>query len=195
MSSSRPLIAEVLLLAVASLGVALLVNTARGTSGLDLGKDYFPASTRAAQQAEENAGAAQNQEGSSSKPQHGFQAFQLEDAQAYQPYAAARDGVVFLDARSRKLYEAGHIPGARLCHHYRQDEYLPGLLDELRAADVVVIYCAGGDCEDSIQLATDLVFQYALPQELLAIYEGGYEEWVEAGGAVVEGADPGGDSE
>ena len=28
------------------------------------------------------------------------------------------------------------------------------------------VWCAGGDCEDSIQLATDLVFQYALPQEL-----------------------------
>ena len=83
MSSSRPLIAEVLLLAVASLGVALLVNTARGTSGLELSKDYFPASTRAAQQAEENAGAAQSQEGSSSKPQPGFLAFQLEEARPW----------------------------------------------------------------------------------------------------------------
>ena len=64
------------------------------------------------------------------------------------------------------------------------------MLEELRAADIVVIYCAGGDCEDSIQLATDLVFTHGLTQELIAIYEGGFAEWVNAGLEVREGLQP-----
>ena len=53
----------------------------------------------------------------------------------------------------------------------------------------MIIYCAGGDCEDSIQLATDLVFTHGLSKEMIAIYEGGYEEWVNAelGTAMTEG--------
>lgn len=175
----RSLAVEVLLLAVTSLAVALIVNAVRGQSGVQLGRDYFPADSIATP-AEDLGAGEQNSHSATGKPQHGYQSLNLADAQAYQPYAESREGIVFLDARSKKLYDAGHIPGARLCHHYRQDEYLPELLDELRAADLVVIYCAGGDCEDSIQLATDLVFQYGLSQELVSIYEGGYEEWVAA---------------
>lgn len=176
----RSLATEILLLAVTSLAIALIVNAVRGNSGLQLGRDHFPAdSLEATAGAGEGEGGAQASEGTG-KPQHGYQSFTLEDAKTYQPYAEARDGIVFLDARSKKLYDAGHIPGARLCHHYRQDEYLPALLDELREADMVIIYCAGGDCEDSIQLATDLVFTHGLSQEMIAIYEGGYEEWVNA---------------
>ena len=176
----RSLATEILLLAVTSLAIALIVNAVRGNSGLQLGRDHFPADSL---EAPEDNGAGESGEAAaegSGKPQHGYQSFSLEDAKTYQPYAEARDGIVFLDARSKKLYDAGHIPGARLCHHYRQDEYLPALLDELREADMVIIYCAGGDCEDSIQLATDLVFTHGLSQEMIAIYEGGYEEWVNA---------------
>lgn len=185
----RSLATETLLLAASSLAIALTVNTARGKSGLQLGRDHFPAdSLEATAGAGEGETSEQEAEGSV-KPQHGYQSFTLEDAKTYQPYAEARDGIVFLDARSKKLYDAGHIPGARLCHHYRQGEYLPALLDELRGADLVIIYCAGGDCEDSIQLATDLVFTHGLSKEMIAIYEGGYEEWVNAelGTAMTEG--------
>ncbi|MCH2101827.1 MAG: rhodanese-like domain-containing protein [Planctomycetes bacterium] len=173
----RSLVTEALLLAATSLAVALIVISIRGNGGLQLSRDHFPADSLGGPEAEVEIGRGKVTE-NGSKPEHGYQSLTVDDAQVYQPYAEARDGIVFLDARSKKLYEAGHIPGARLCHHYRQDEYLPALLDELRAADLVIIYCAGGDCEDSIQLATDLVFIHGLSHEVIAIYEGGYEEWV-----------------
>jgi rhodanese-related sulfurtransferase len=185
----RSLSGEVLILASLTLAAALLVNGLRGQSGLELGRDYFPADSIAANPAEGPGDLPKNGEGPS-KPQHGYTSFNLEDAKDYQQYLDAQDGVIFLDARSQKLFEAGHIPGARLCHHYRQDQYIPAMLEELRAADIVVIYCAGGDCEDSIQLATDLVFTHGLTQELIAIYEGGFAEWVEAGLDVRTGQQP-----
>lgn len=191
MSRPRSLLGEILILAALTLAIALLVNGLRGQSGLDLGRDYFPADSLPGK-VDSGSGeeVADSQGGTSTKLEHGYESFSLEDAQDYQPYAEARDGIVFLDARSAKLYEAGHIPGSRLCYHYQQDQYIPDLLEELRAADMVVIYCAGGDCEDSIQLATDLVFTHGLTQDLIAIYEGGYEEWVEAGLEVRAGATP-----
>lgn len=189
MTRPRSLATEILLLAVTSLAVALIVNAVRGNSGLQLGRDHFPADSIPAPSGEGEPTEGDAEVAGSGKPQHGYQSFTLEDATTYQPYAEARDGIVFLDARSKKLYDAGHIPGARLCHHYRQDEYLPALLEELREADMVIIYCAGGDCEDSIQLATDLVFTHGLSQEMIAIYEGGYEEWVDAELAIATAED------
>jgi rhodanese-related sulfurtransferase len=185
----RSLSGEVLILASLSLAAALLVNGLRGQSGLDLGRDYFPADSIAAEPGDGLGDAAENGE-NAGKPQHGYTSFNLADAQDYQQYLDDQDGVMFLDARSEKLFEAGHIPGARLCHHYRQDQFIPAMLEELRAADIIVIYCAGGDCEDSIQLATDLVFTHGLTQELIAIFEGGFAEWVDAGLAVRAGKQP-----
>jgi len=185
----RSLSGEVLILASLTLAAALLVNGLRGQSGLDLDRDYFPADSIATESSDGPGDAAENGE-ATGKPQHGYTSFYLADAKDYQQYLDDQDGVIFLDARSQKLFEAGHIPGARLCHHYRQDQYIPAMLEELRAADIVVIYCAGGDCEDSIQLATDLVFTHGLTQELIAIYEGGFAEWVNAGLEVREGLQP-----
>lgn len=182
MNRPRSLFGEALAVAAISLAAALLVNMVRGQSGLDLGRDYFPADSL---ETPESDPSPENGEGSPTetggKPQHPYTSFNLEDAQLYQPEALKADGIVFLDARSKKLFDAGHIPGSRLCHHYRQDEYLPALMPELEAADLIIIYCAGGDCEDSIQLATDLVFQHGISKEQIAIYEGGYAEWVDAG--------------
>lgn len=185
----RSLSGEVLILASLTLAAALLANGLRGQSGLELGRDYFPAdSIKTEASAGQGTPPAPGEVGS--KPQHGYTSFTLADAKDYQQYLADQDGVIFLDARSEKLFEAGHIPGARLCHHYRQDQFIPAMLEELRAADIIVIYCAGGDCEDSIQLATDLVFTHGLTQELIAIFEGGFAEWVDAGLEVRAGKQP-----
>lgn len=176
MMRPQGLIAEIAALSVATLVVALIANAFNDSSGLKLGRDYFPAEAAPAQR--------------STPLEHQFQSLTLEDAKLYQEYAAGEQGVVFLDARSEKLYRAGHIPGSHLCHHYQQDRYIPDLLPMMREADIVVIYCAGGDCEDSIQLATDLVYTHGLPLELMAIYEGGYDEWTQAELPVREGATP-----
>ena len=68
-----------------------------------------------------------------------------------QPY------VIVLDARSKEDYELAHIPGAHLADHYHQQQYVEPLAEAIRMVPIVVVYCKGGDCEDSIFLARDLV--------------------------------------
>lgn len=180
MKPPRTLIGEAVLLAAMTFAIALVAN-ALHPKGLDLGRNYFPAD-----QVEdvENGEPAQGL-------QHDFAVLSLADVKDYQPYAAGEDAYyLILDARSEKDYKVGHIPGARLCHHYHQDLYVPNLLSQMNAVDLIIIYCAGGDCEDSIQLATDLVYTHGVPKELVTIFEGGWEEWEEAGLEIKEGEQP-----
>lgn len=182
MKPPRTPLGEAVLLAAITLAVALVAN-ALHPKGLDLGRDYFPVSKLENEPAENGEGGK--------KLQHDYTVISFDDFQAWQPYAKDEDGgVLILDARSERDYKAGHIPGSRLCHHYHQDLYVPELLPQMNAADMVIIYCAGGECEDSIQLATDLVFTHGVHKELISIYEGGYEEWTEAGLEVQEGEQP-----
>lgn len=87
---------------------------------------------------------------------------------------------IFLDSREAEDYEAGHISGAVSVplSAYRDGEvplYVP-------KGSLVVIYCAGGDCELSQDLARLLVKD---GYRKVRVYEGGYEEW-EALGMPVE---------
>jgi 3-mercaptopyruvate sulfurtransferase SseA len=53
------------------------------------------------------------------------------------------------------------------------------LRPELEMAFFVIVYCNGGDCDDSIHLATDLSSLYGIPTENIYVYEGGLNQWVE----------------
>ncbi|MDP6963285.1 MAG: rhodanese-like domain-containing protein [Planctomycetota bacterium] len=85
--------------------------------------------------------------------------------------------VVVIDARNEAAYELGHIPGAYLVDHYRQQQYLDQLAPLISQTPIVVVYCKGGDCEDSIFLARDLAYKYDVAVESLFIYEGGTNDW------------------
>lgn len=86
------------------------------------------------------------------------------------------DLVVFVDARDEKQYMAGHIPGAFLFDHYRAERYLPDVLPVCMNADQIVLYCYGGDCEDS-EFAAVILRDAGVPNEKLGIYTGGFAEW------------------
>lgn len=98
--------------------------------------------------------------------------------------------VVFVDARSPEEYAKGHIPGAVLVYHYAVDRYLPDVLPTLRQAGHIVVYCNGGDCEDSAALANVLIFDEGLDYESVCVYEGGIVEWKELGRPVQTGPQP-----
>ncbi|MFT7516640.1 MAG: rhodanese-related sulfurtransferase [Myxococcota bacterium] len=117
---------------------------------------------------------------SSAEIEHEFKSIDSAELASYldilfdeQPY------VMLLDARSKADYEIAHIPGAHLADHYQQQQYLQPLTAALQQAPIVVVYCKGGDCEDSIFLARDLVYRYGLATESLRIYEGGMNDWLE----------------
>lgn len=82
-----------------------------------------------------------------------------------------------LDARRTKDYEAGHIAGAKSVPVWESDvdERIVALLNEGRnMASPVVLYCSGGDCEDSHMLAQKL---FGAGFSNLLVYKDGWPDW------------------
>ena len=118
-------------------------------------------------------------------PAHGLLAIGYQQALKIYQDPMYLDGLcIFVDARSDAAYGEGHIPGAYQLDHYHLERYLPEVLPAAQRADRIVLYCEGGDCEDSIFAANDLLEQ-DIEYDHLLIYEGGIEEW-ERNGAPLE---------
>jgi rhodanese-related sulfurtransferase len=99
--------------------------------------------------------------------------------QVYELYGDSRYGqglVMFVDARQDPEYLEGHIPGAYLFDPYRADIHFGTVLMAGQNAEQIVIYCNGGDCEDSEHAAL-LLSQAGVPGPKLLVYSGGFEEW------------------
>ncbi len=92
----------------------------------------------------------------------------------------AQDLVVFVDARNDSHYAEAHIPGAYQFDHYYPDRYLANLLPVVQHAESIVVYCTGGDCEDSEFAATALK-DTGIPPERLSVYVGGVDDWKSRG--------------
>ena len=101
---------------------------------------------------------------------------QAEAVQLFQEAQKTPNVVVFVDARSTDAYQAGHIPGAYQLDYYHKEDYLPQVLPACMTARQVVVYCAGGSCEDSL-LTASVLLAPVISKEKLAVYAGGYTEW------------------
>jgi len=103
---------------------------------------------------------------------------------------AFRQGFPFLDARRSADYRLGHIRGAHGISVWESD-----LDEKLTRFDAtghplkspIVIYCNGGDCQDSGLLAARLT---GLGYRHLLLYRGGYPEWISKGRPIVQGEQP-----
>ena len=84
--------------------------------------------------------------------------------------------IVFVDARDDTHYQAGHIPGAYQLNPYEFERYLPTTLPPCLAATNVIVYCNGGECEDS-EFAAITLNQAGVPAANLFVYAGGITEW------------------
>lgn len=84
-----------------------------------------------------------------------------------------KNNVHFVDARETKLYGEGHIPGAVNIpfEHVAEQESIA-----IPKEDLVVIYCDGGDCHLSHDLAAYMIEG---GWKRIAVYEGGWAEWSE----------------
>jgi rhodanese-related sulfurtransferase len=99
-------------------------------------------------------------------------------------------GALLLDARRTDVYALGHLPGAR-CLPVWED----GLAEKIAAlqaakADPILptlVYCAGGDCEDSHLLAQKL---WMAGFRNLRVYTGGYPDWAGHGWPTAKGMTP-----
>ncbi len=119
----------------------------------------------------------------------------------FEQHIQAQTGeVVLIDARGQEgAYEAGHILGAE---HITTDIFWDNLeviyfgapmpaqerMQMVAPDQWVVIYCGGGDCDESENLRTLLVDSFGL--ENVWIFEAGYPAWEEAGLPTAEGSTP-----
>jgi rhodanese-related sulfurtransferase len=95
--------------------------------------------------------------------------------------------VLILDARRTKVYEEGHIAGARSISVWESDvdTKVTALVNEARDGAIpVVLYCSGGDCEDSHMLAQKL---FGAGFNNLLVYRDGWPDWQKRGGKSAAG--------
>lgn len=92
----------------------------------------------------------------------------VETVTAYELY---RQGALFVDARERERYEAGHVPGA-----VQADP--DGDLAMLPYGKVVVVYCDGPECGASARLAARLA---QLRTGKTLVMTAGWPGWLAAG--------------
>lgn len=87
--------------------------------------------------------------------------------------------LLILDARNDQHYRTAHIPGALQFDHYRAEAHLATVIPASLAAEQIVVYCTGGDCEDS-EFAALMLRDAGIPNERLFIYAGGMADWIAA---------------
>lgn len=97
-------------------------------------------------------------------------------------------GALFLDARRSREYLEGHVAGA-LSFPIWESQVVKARIEALVAEGrdgslPVVLYCSGGDCEDSHMLAQSL---FGAGFENLLVYRDGFPDWIARGGAVAAG--------
>ncbi len=84
---------------------------------------------------------------------------------------------VFIDAREAQEYESGHIQNAiNIPYDYYED--YEDVMNELDDTGIYIVYCSGGECSLSIDLA-DYLYNEKLIDKLF-IFEGGWPEWQNA---------------
>ena len=96
----------------------------------------------------------------------------------FSKYLYDNNGATFIDARDVEDYEMGHIKNA-INIPYDYYENYEDTIDELDDMDVYIIYCSGGECSLSLDLADYLFNEKTF--EKVFIFEGGWPEWRDAG--------------
>ena len=199
----KRLLLEVFLVGLIGLVLALAAN-ALSPRGLELSRNYFPASKGPSNNAPLTV--AGNSNTTSTTGTNAQAAASLADkvaerlaqkglasANADQVHQLFLDPryqqslVAIIDARDDAHYQQGHIPGAWQLDYYRYQSYLPAVLPACMMAQEIVVYCNGGDCEDS-EFTALLLRDAQIPLAKIRVYVGGIAEWRAKGWPVETGA-------
>ena len=102
-------------------------------------------------------------------------------------------GALVLDARRTSVYEQGHIAGALPYSVWESDvddkvnKLYAERSDPREQLKPILVYCSGGDCEDSHMLAQKL---WGVQFNNVYVYKDGFPDWQKRGGAVHTGTTP-----
>lgn len=156
--------------------------------GLELSRNYFPGASRTSPTASGSntaaailgtngaMGIASNSIAARLR-EKGLQMMERVEAEKlFRDVRYQQELVVFVDARDDRHYQEGHIPGAYQFDHYRAANYLPTVFPICQIAEQIVVYCNGGDCEDS-EFAALTLKAAGIPLERLFVLAGGMTEW------------------
>ena len=196
----RRVLLEAVLVAAIGTAVALVAN-ALSPRGLKLTRDYFPGSNRSGASALPTTNSVKGAVGGNQSQasmaelalarlrEKGLQVVDCKQAQElFHDPRYGQGAIVFIDARNDEHYQKGHIPGAWQFDRYHPENYLAAVLPVCQAAQQVVVYSAGGECEDSEFAALFLRDSAQVPGEKLLVFTGGWTEWTERGLPVETGS-------
>lgn len=182
----RNALREALLVAAAGIVLAFGANLV-SPRGLALTRNYFPAGINRPMPAA-NGVASINAPASAPAQllaarlkEQGLQS--VDGRQAEQLFHDPRfiqGGIAFIDARDEQHYREGHIPGACEFDPYYPEKYFAAVIPVCQAAEQIVVYCNGGDCDDSESAAITLR-DVGIANQKLFIYTGGITEWTTNG--------------
>ena len=179
---------EALAVAAVGAGVAFAAN-ALSPRGLKLQRDYFPTRVASSPVVVTNAPPILPSPNSTNNPvAERLKTKGLTDVnRADVKQLLANPQVVFVDARNPEKFEAGHLPGAVELDAYHPERSLDSVLPRCQAASKVVVYCAGGECEDADTVAI-LLRDAGIPADHLVVYGGGMDEWSTQHESIEQGA-------
>ena len=83
--------------------------------------------------------------------------------------------VLWVDARHREEFEAGHIEGAVLLNEDEWGALIAAFLNEWDPDKPIVVYCDGGGCQASKAVAGRLITELKL--ERVHVLKGGWKTW------------------
>jgi rhodanese-related sulfurtransferase len=181
----RSPLAEALLVVALGAGLGLAAN-ALSPRGLSLTRNYFPDTPSSAPPASRSAGVAVTPStpdpapAAVAAPPRTKRGLPLVDharvTALFRDPRHAQGLILFVDARNEEAYRQGHIPGAHLLDHYHLERHLADLVAPAHLAQEIVVYCNGGECEDSDLAAHDLI-QLGVPPAKIVVYAGGIADW------------------
>ena len=196
-SAIKNVLLEALLVVLGGWVFALLANSI-SPRGLRLTRNYFPAvQLQAPGRAAPSAASGRNEADqvpsdtqllAARLRENGLQLIEYAQVKEMVRQPAVKPGQVLLvDARDEESYRAGHIPGAYEFDPYHADKYLASILPLCQKAQRIVVYCNGGDCEDS-EFAAISLRDAGIPGAKLFVYGGGITEWNASGEGLEKGA-------
>jgi rhodanese-related sulfurtransferase len=176
---------------VVAVGVVLgTIGNAISSDGLQFTHDYFPGSKQrqATKPVTQPVGPAETQGVSTNTTKvedvyeqvgkHlrnlGLQTIDFEEVRSLFEDPAYE--VMFIDARTEKSFAEGHLPGAFLFDRFHEDKHIGAIQEAAPFAMKIIVYCGGGECEDSEE-ATFRLQQLGFDPILLYVFVGGMEQW------------------
>ena len=187
-STVGKILQEAVLVAVAGATFALAANRI-SPRGLSLTRNYFPTGTNDAMRAGAGANPPKTVPGTNAailasppppaapkQPPELQMVDRLRAVELFHNSHLQPGAIVFIDARDEENYLGGHVPGAYEFDPYHPEKYFPAVLPVCQAAEQIVVYCNGGDCDDS-KTAALLLRDVGIASRKLFIYGGGITEW------------------